>query len=198
MSANDQELDAAHEARSKELMCRYKAGERAVFDELQRLNDEAVRSYITRKLGRRHEYLVEPAAANVWIVVYKKADRFDPEKGSFRGFLIKIARTECKAVRRRRASKVARADGLDPGVAETVASAEPIPGTDLAIAEEERWVEDALAELTPKERAVVEALLEGKSLGDIGDDMGTAKGTVQNKLARIRDKISAFLGRRTG
>jgi RNA polymerase sigma-70 factor, ECF subfamily len=134
----------------------------------------------------------EEVVQEVFLRLWNQPDRFDPERGTLRSFL--LAQTHGRSVdllradsaRRRREERDAReaAEGgydIDREV------------WDLALAES---VRTALQRLHPGERAAVElAYFGGRTYRDVADELGEAEGTIKSRirsgLKRLRSELIA-------
>jgi RNA polymerase sigma-70 factor, ECF subfamily len=158
---------------------------------------ELYRTYAGELYGFAYNALGERGAAEeivqeVFLRLWNQPERFDPERGSLRSYL--LAQTHGRSVdvlradasRRRREERDAReaAEGgydLDREV------------WDLALAES---VRTALQRLHPGERAAVElAYFGGRTYREVADELGEAEGTVKSRirsgLKRLRSELIA-------
>jgi RNA polymerase sigma-70 factor, ECF subfamily len=117
------------------------------------------------------EEVVQDAFTSVW----RHADRFDPELGSFRTWLYGLARNRIVDMRRRAAVRPALADAY-PGDE----PAELDRSLDEAML---RWqVGAALARLSPEHREVVRlAHFQALTLREIAEALGLPLGTVKSR-----------------
>lgn len=126
---------------------------------------------------------------------------FDPARGAAvdhgRAYLQRLAHDRAIDVarsRRREARRVAPFSALEPGWAVTFTHRAIIPATPSEpedSAEAGRMIEDALADLEPREREVVRLLLEGKSQAVIAHVLGVCGGTVSRLRGRAIAKLRA-------
>jgi RNA polymerase sigma-70 factor, ECF subfamily len=142
-----------------------------------------VKTYM-RRLGASHD-LAEELAQEVMLTVWHKASTYDPAKAAVNTWIFTLARNlRIDAIRRAR-----RADLLhnDPAVApEPVAT----PDTRFVDAEAEARMHSALGEL-PRDQAVIIGLAfyEGKSHGQIADELAIPLGTVKSRLRLAYQRI---------
>jgi RNA polymerase sigma-70 factor (ECF subfamily) len=135
--------------------------------------------------------LAEEVVQEVFLRLWNQPERFDPERGSLRSFL--LAQTHGRAVdllrsdtsRRRREEREAR---------QTAESGYDIEHEvwDLAMAEH---VKDALAFLSEDERRAIElAYFGGHTYREVATLLGTPEGTVKSRirtgLRRMRDGLA--------
>jgi len=156
--------------------------------EAYRRNAGAVYGLAKRLLSdhARAEEIVQEVFVRLW----NEPDKFDPDRGTLRSFL--LAQTHGRAVDVIR-SDVARRKREDR---ETREQAEG--GYDLA---REVWdmalashVRDAMAVLTAGERAAIElAYFGGRTYREVADELGEAEGTVKSRirvgLKRLRTEL---------
>ena len=168
-------------------MSRY---EQAALAEAYRRNAGAVYGLAKRLLSdqARAEEIVQEVFVRLW----NQPDRFDPERGTLRSFL--LAQTHGRSVDMIR-SDVARRKREER---ESLEQAEG--GYDLA---REVWdmalaghVREALEVLTPGERAAIElAYFGGRTYREAAEELGEAEGTVKSRirvgLKRLRSELSA-------
>jgi len=164
--------------------------EQAALAEAYRRNAGAVYGLAKRLLSdhARAEEIVQEVFVRLW----NQPDRFDPDRGTLRSFL--LAQTHGRSVDMIR-SDVARRRREER---ESLAQAEG--GYDLA---REVWdmalaghVREALEVLTPGERTAIElAYFGGRTYREAADELGEAEGTVKSRirvgLKRLRSELSA-------
>ena len=138
----------------------------------------------------------EEVMQDVFMTLWRTADRFDPAKGSLGGYLVTLARN--RAIDRVRARKGRRliADGLAP---ESFAGPAGTPADRASIVEQGLRARSALLALPPPERQVLElAYFDGLSQTEIadrlGDALGTVKGRTRTGLRRLREALASAFG----
>ena len=117
------------------------------------------------------EEVVQDAFTSVW----RHADRFDPEIGSFRTWLYGLARNRIVDMRRRASAR--------PALAEADAEEQPAE-IDRSLDEAMlRWqIAAALARLSPEHREVVRlAHFQALSMREIAEALGLPLGTVKSR-----------------
>jgi RNA polymerase sigma-70 factor (ECF subfamily) len=164
--------------------------EQAALAEAYRRNAGAVYGLAKRLLSdhARAEEIVQEVFVRLW----NTPERFDPDRGTLRSFL--LAQTHGRSVDMIR-SDVARRKREER---ESLEQAEG--GYDLA---REVWdmalaghVREALEVLTPAERAAIElAYFGGRTYREAAEELGEAEGTVKSRirvgLKRLRSELSA-------
>jgi RNA polymerase sigma-70 factor, ECF subfamily len=139
----------------------------------------------------------EEVVQDVFVAVWRRADRFDPARGSFGAWLAGIARHRAldELQRRRRAAAAVAVEAL---LAEAVAAG---PGPDeVALRDERRErVLRALAAVPPEQRrALVLAYFGGLSQREIAERLGWPLGTVKKRVRLGLDKLRASLAEEVG
>ncbi len=143
-------------------------------------------------LARRHTPTsadAEDAVQEIFIDVWKSAQRFDPKKASEATFITMIARRRL-IDRHRHAQRRPQTDPLNPEV-------EPVP--DVQHRQMEAYAEASLAaraieQLDPKEREVVLlSTYQGMSHGQIAEHTGLPLGTVKTYIRRGLMRVREML-----
>jgi RNA polymerase sigma-70 factor (ECF subfamily) len=181
------DLTAASDATLVLALARY---QQPALAEVYRRHAGAVFALSKRLLGDQAQ--AEEVAQEVFLRLWNHPERFDPERGSLRSFLLAQAHSRSvdiirsDASRRRREERDARqaAEGgydLDREV------------WDMALAEH---VRTAMQKLHPTERTAVElAYFGGRTYREVAADLGEAEGTVKSRirsgLKRLRTELAA-------
>jgi RNA polymerase sigma-70 factor (ECF subfamily) len=134
-------------------------------------------------LGEALRHLADRAAAEdvtqeVFLRIWRNADRFDPERGRAEAWIATIARNAARdALRRRGAAPVDElADAVDP-------AADPL--SEVADASQAVELQAAVASLAPASREVIElAYWQGLSQVEIAERLGLPLGTVKTRTRR--------------
>jgi RNA polymerase sigma-70 factor (ECF subfamily) len=133
----------------------------------------------------------EDIVQDVFLQVWRGADRFDPEKGSEATFITTIARRRLIDRRRRRGARPPTeelGEQLAEQPPETVESA-------LELRDEAEAARRALASLRPAQRRVLEMnLIEGRSHGEIAEATALPLGTVKSHARRGLERLRELLG----
>lgn len=133
----------------------------------------------------------EDAVQDIFLDVWKSADRFDPNAGSAMTFVMTLAR--------RRLIDRSRKRGRTPNVAglqepETIVDQQE-PTDEVELAEEAQKAEAALRRLRPEQQRVLElSLVHGRSHQQISDSTGLALGTVKSHARRGLMRVREMLG----
>ncbi len=164
-------------AETSELALALQQGEERALSELYDRYGGAVYQLalrITRDPGAAQEISLD-AFWQIW----RQAGRYNERQGTLSSWLFTIARS--RAIDRVRAAGAAkRTEREDVDVAERV-SDQPERVTELA--ERQRLVREAMASLTPPQRAALElAYYEGLSHSQIADRLGEPLGTVKTRI----------------
>jgi RNA polymerase sigma factor (sigma-70 family) len=140
----------------------------------------------------------EEIVQDVFVTVWRKADVFDPARGTFRAWVLRIAHLRVINELRRRGRRLTVEP--DPEGLRLAGAPEPGPGPP-----EEAWrahrraiVRDAVATLPPPQRQALSlAFLDDLTHEQIADflnlPLGTAKSRVRAGLQRLRDRLGPLL-----
>jgi RNA polymerase sigma-70 factor (ECF subfamily) len=139
-----------------------------------------------RILGDARE--AEDLLHDVFLEIWRSAGGYDGARGSVRAWM--LLRMRSRALDRRKAPRVARAVALvDEGQIEAHA-----PSEDPHLGPDRMRVRQALAELPPEQRAVLElGYFEGLSSSEIAARIATPIGTVKSRVAAGLAKLRAGL-----
>lgn len=169
------------------LVQRIAAGDGQAVQELMDRYGALIRSMARRQVGAQD---AEDLAQEVFMQVWKHAERFDPDKGNEEAWVTTIARR--RIIDRRRAA------GRRPESQELIEEA--VAGTEdrdfVEAFDEARLAEDAISKLgTDQQRVLRMALVEGLTHTEITQrtkmPLGTVKSHVRRGLERVRAHLSA-------
>lgn len=172
------------------LLGRTARGDAAAFGSLFDRHSGLVLGLLVRMLGRRAE--AEELLQEVFLQVWREADRYRPEAASPRGWLLMIARS--RAIDRLRfESRKKRSDGGD---AQPPAEAAADPRDVLELREQSESLRAALMALTPDERQAIETtffagLTHAEAAARLNQPLGTIKSRIRSGLQKLRDKLAA-------
>jgi RNA polymerase sigma-70 factor, ECF subfamily len=164
----------------------------AALRELYERHGRAVFGLAARVVG--DQAVAEEVLQDVFVRLWDRPERFDPERGELKSFLLReshsraVDRLRSDAARRRRedrheveSERMRRGDDLEREVWELIRSEK---------------VKEALAELSPREReAITLAYFGGHSYRDVaellGEPEGTIKGRIRIGLRKLAEKLEA-------
>ncbi|HET9358690.1 MAG TPA: RNA polymerase sigma factor [Vicinamibacterales bacterium] len=149
---------------------------RAAFDQ----HKDAIYRFAWRMTGND---AADDIAQDVFLVLWRQPDRFDPARGSLRAYLLGVARN----LTRKRWRDAHRWEEID----EERFVAQPV---DVERRETAQIVADAIRALPPLQReALVLAEYEQLSLEDIARIADAEVGTVKSRLHRARENLRRML-----
>ena len=162
------------------LLRRLTGGDAAALGELYDRYAGLVNGLALRILRNTAE--AEDVVQEVFVQIWRQAERFDPDRGSPEAWLCAIARTRALDRLRRRVSRREEPGEAAPGV--TAA-----PRTEEALA-----VRKAMEGLSPDQRHALElAYYEGLTHTEIaarlGEPLGTVKTRIRSAMIRLRDVL---------
>jgi RNA polymerase sigma-70 factor (ECF subfamily) len=153
-----------------------RGGDQAALAEVYRRHAGSVYALATRILGER--FHAEEIVQEVFLRLWEHPERFDEVRGSCRAYL--LMETQGRTVDRIRAEE-RRREREQRAQREAADSYElDIELRDLVIGEE---VRDALAELSPQERAAIElAYFRGKTYKQVAIELQQPEGTIKSRI----------------
>lgn len=177
-----------------ELILRVAKCDRDAFDELYARTSAKLFGVALRILNDRAE--AEEALQEIFLKVWRAADRFEIAEFSAMSWLIAIARNHAiDRARKRRARLSLRDSNIELDAAISLIAAAPTPEETAARGSERQRLERCLAELDPKHAHLVRgAYLEGKSYKQLAQETGAPVNTVRTWLRRSLRKLRESLG----
>jgi RNA polymerase sigma-70 factor (ECF subfamily) len=151
-----------------------------------------VHSLVVRIVGDHH--IAEEVTADVYLQVWRQAERYDPERGSPLAWLMMIARSRGLDRVRARAAEPRHMEPL--AVVMSLPSAMPDPEETSALSQRRRAVGQALETLPLEQREVIElAYFGGLSHSEIAarlaQPLGTVKTRVRVGMIRLRQELGS-------
>jgi RNA polymerase sigma-70 factor (ECF subfamily) len=138
----------------------------------------------------RDPALAEDVTQNVFTRFWEQPDRFDPDRGALRSFLLSHAHNRAVDLIRQESARRNREDKVAMGATETGDDIER-EVIDLAVAER---VRAALALLNEHERAAIElAYFGGCTYQQVGEQLGQPEGTVKGRIRAGLKKMKVSL-----
>jgi RNA polymerase sigma-70 factor (ECF subfamily) len=132
----------------------------------------------------------EEIVQEVFLRLWNDADRFDPERGSLRSFLLAHAHGRSVDVIRSESSRRAREDR------DATSTVDALEVWDMALA---GHVREALEQLAEGEREAIElAYFGGRTYREVAEILGEPEGTVKSRiragLKRLRTELATTVG----
>lgn len=173
----------------EELFLRITRGDRTAFSEFYDQLSGLVFGLALRTT--RSRTLAEEVTQEVFLQVWRQADRFEPAKGSARAFVATLAHRRSVDVVRRSQAAADREEALPPQ-----AATQPDVADEVADQEERSQVRAALGGLSDLQREAIElAYFGGLTYKEVADRLDTPLGTIKSRmrdgLARIRMVMEA-------
>jgi RNA polymerase sigma-70 factor (ECF subfamily) len=174
------------------LMGRVAAGDRDAFARLFDRHSPVVLGFLVRLLGRRSE--AEEVLQEVFLQVWRQAERYEPGRSSPRGWILVLARSRALDQLRSREARQRR---------ETELSAEsgnreehPVGTAGLEASERREKVSSALELLPAEQRRCIElAFFEGLTQTQIASRLEAPLGTVKSRIhlgmSKLRQALSS-------
>jgi RNA polymerase sigma-70 factor, ECF subfamily len=187
------ETVAPEDRTSEELLVAVAAGDQRAFEVLFDRVSPQVLGVTQRVL--RDRALAEEVSQEVLVEAWRKADRFDPDKGSASGWITTLAHR--RAVDRVRSEQASR--DRDERVTRRDRSRDVDLVADEVAVRLDHWqVRQALATLTDRQREAIElAYFQGHTYRDVARVLeipeGTAKSRLRDGLLRLREALEGLV-----
>jgi RNA polymerase sigma-70 factor (ECF subfamily) len=162
--------------------------QQSALGEVYRRHAGAVFGLAKRLLNDRAK--AEEVVQEVFLRLWNQPDRFDPERGTLRSFL--LAQTHGRSVDALR-SDIARRRREERDARETATAGYDLDleVSDIAMAEHVRL---ALETLNPPERAAIElAYFGGRTYREVAAELGEAEGTVKSRIRAALKRLRVEL-----
>ena len=144
-----------------------------------------------RMLGDGHG--AEDLVQDVFMEVWRRADAYDPARGSVRTWI--MVRLRSRALDRLRSATTRREVASDDVAAQRAAPEVEDP----ALSPDRRSVRAALETLPEEQKLVLElAYFQGLSMSEIAEQIGTPIGTVKSRTAAALAKLRAAMNAKGG
>lgn len=170
-------LPAVREASDIELLRQVALGSEQAFRDLWSRYGRAV--YGVCHLELRDAGTAEDATQEAFLRIWRRAEMFDPGRGTAPAWILTVARNAARNVARSQAPLATATD-------ETV----PVDGHEQQVVDA-FWVETALTHLSPDERQVVHlAFFDDLSHSQIATRMGEPLGTVKSRIRRALGRLA--------
>ena len=172
-------MSGTDEALAKEA----KQGSTAAFESLVRRNQNLVRAFLRRLTGSAAA--ADDLAQETFLLAWRRIGAYEA-KGSFKGWLVRIAYTQFLQERRSRQSAVRRDEAYQREAEEVQ--------NDAAGVEARIDLDRILALLSPEQRAAMALCYgEGMSHAEAAEALGLPLGTIKSHVLRGREKALAAL-----
>ena len=177
--------------RLKSAMARLANGDRDALEQIYRATSAKLFGICLRILGDEKE--AEDALQDVYINLWRRADRYDPQRASPISWLATFARN--RAVDRLRVGKV-RAGSVPAEEAAPVADDAPLADALMIDAERKARVHTCLEALDERPReAIRTAFFQGRTYAQIADESGVPIGTMKSWVRRGLQKLKTCMER---
>jgi RNA polymerase sigma factor (sigma-70 family) len=183
------DADEVRRAHLNRVLRRVSEGDQQAFSDFYKLTSSRVFAVIVRMIHDRGE--AEDVLQNVYTNAWRRADSFDPERGSAMTWLITLARNA--TIDRMRQHREAP---LDEEQAEEIADDAPTPEDVAQFTEERRRLELCLEALEPTQRgAVREAFFSGATYSELAERLRVPLGTMKSWIRRSLMQLKLCLER---
>ncbi len=178
------------------LLRRIQRRDETALEELYDRQSTAVYSLALRIVGDRAA--AEDVLSDVFWRVWRRAETFDPRRGSLTAWLLTITRRRALDELRMGARRERRERSPD-AMGEVPQERAPSPEGEALAGEVQEHVREALAALPPEQRGPIElAYFEGLTHVEIADrlqePLGTIKTRIRTGMQRLRESLMAYFG----
>jgi RNA polymerase sigma factor (sigma-70 family) len=183
----DADANAARREHLNQVLLRVAQGDQQAFAELYRLTSSRVFGIIIRMLHDRGE--AEDLLQEVYTNAWRRADAFDPARGSAITWLITLARNRTiDRLRQHREEPLDEAQVLD------LPNEDPTPAALAEASQERQRLERCLERLEPEQgRAVREAFFSGATYSELAARLRVPLGTMKSWIRRSLMQLKVCL-----
>jgi RNA polymerase sigma-70 factor (ECF subfamily) len=181
-----------------QLVRRMQAGDAAAFSEIY--DRYAAQVHGLCRMVLRDDRQAEEATHDVFLGLLQNPAGYDPSRGGFAGWLLRVARNRAiDLLRRRREHPFAAAgasdDGQDIDPLANIADPDLDPGDQVVMTLMARDVRRALSHLAPDHRKLLEmAYFGGLTQREISDTLDRPLGTVKSQIRAAMQRMAKLLG----
>ncbi len=185
-----------HLGDDESLLRRIQRRDETALEELYDRQYTAVYSLALRIVGDRAA--AEDVLSDVFWRVWRRAETFDPRRGSLTAWLLTITRRRALDELRMGARRERRERSPD-AMGEVPQERAPSPEGEALAGEVQEHVREALSALPPEQRGPIElAYFEGLTHVEIADrlqePLGTIKTRIRAGMQRLRESLTAYFG----
>src|SRR5262245_31579262 len=136
--------------------------------------------------------LAEEATMDVYLQIWRQAQSYAPSRGNPSAWLLNMARSRAIDLLRREARKKRLEESLEAACSMVASTHDPEQASLLG--EEQRRAREALAQLNPEQREVIEiAYFAGMSHSEIAELLGLPLGTIKTRIRSGMMKLRDYL-----
>ena len=184
----------AGEVEDLNLIAKIGGGDHEAFARFFDRHSSSALGLLFRILGGRAE--AEEVLQEVFLQVWKQADRYEPGRSTPRGWLLMLARSRALDRLRRRDARRRREDEAATEQVSRLKLVRPIGTERLEELERKDLVSSALDQLSPEQRRCIElAFFEGLTHTQIAERLAAPLGTVKSRILlgmnKLRQALSA-------
>jgi RNA polymerase sigma-70 factor (ECF subfamily) len=192
-------MDDAHDAglQDEVLVSGLRSRDLGAFEALYDRYADLVFSVALRVVGDRH--VAEDVMQDVYLQLWRRPEQFDAARGSFRTWLLSVARNRSidelrAAARRLRRTAPASRAGEEEAIEDTDRRGDPAAAS--VFADERAAVRAALAAIPDEQRIAIElGYFGGLTQQEIAERLGQPLGTVKTRIRLGMQKLRATLER---
>lgn len=174
------------------LIERVRQGDQHAFEALYDRYADLVFSLAVRMLGYE---TAEEVVQEVFLTLWRKADRFEPERGSLSTWLLTVTRHRAiDEIRHRRRRQGQNSPSLDLSILKIIPDKAPGPEERAQSETQSIIVANALSEIPPEQREVILlAYFEGLTQSQIASQLDLPLGTVKKRVRLGLQKLKRSL-----